>query len=327
MTIATNNGVPIIRDGKVVTSCSCCGGWFCYSPTAGACCNGTQCRVVQQCDCDTEAGEVFKGVGTVCSPNPCVGRCCDQTGYCQEGSEQDCIGAGKVWQQGGVCEPNTCPRPCGCTGNEFVPSQIVLSVSNAAFVQFFRFPPRGYSEGQLEAARAAQIAFLNQITISANPGSCQFIGDPEYQRNNLAPNGGCSPFSYYGAQVIGGFEFAFRAFLFQTPPARIAMRFAAGRTLAAGGGEVFSGSVAGANSEGLTYESEIDVCIENQEIVSLPDRRCTFLLGGFDYIQQCGWNSITDPSYPANMWAADRHSGNIYSADFTLQMMPANPLP
>ena len=30
MTIATNNGVPIIRDGKVVTDCGCCGGWYCF---------------------------------------------------------------------------------------------------------------------------------------------------------------------------------------------------------------------------------------------------------------------------------------------------------
>lgn len=70
MTIATNNGVPIIQNGNFVTSCACCG-WTCYAPDAGACCNGTQCRVVQQCDCNAAAGEVFKGVGTTCSPNPC----------------------------------------------------------------------------------------------------------------------------------------------------------------------------------------------------------------------------------------------------------------
>ena len=38
----------------------------------GACCNGTTCSVKPQCQCDAAAGEVFKGVGTVCSPNPCV---------------------------------------------------------------------------------------------------------------------------------------------------------------------------------------------------------------------------------------------------------------
>ena len=41
----------------------------------GACCNGTTCSVKPQCQCDAAAGEVFKGVGTVCSPNPC-NPCC-----------------------------------------------------------------------------------------------------------------------------------------------------------------------------------------------------------------------------------------------------------
>lgn len=44
----------------------------------GACCNGTTCSVKPQCQCDAEAGEVFEGVGTVCSPNPC-GCCGDGT--------------------------------------------------------------------------------------------------------------------------------------------------------------------------------------------------------------------------------------------------------
>jgi len=38
----------------------------------GACCNGTTCSVKPQCQCNAAAGEVFKGVGTVCSPNPAV---------------------------------------------------------------------------------------------------------------------------------------------------------------------------------------------------------------------------------------------------------------
>jgi hypothetical protein len=39
----------------------------------GACCEGTTCTVKPQCQCQG-AGQVFKGVGTVCTPNPC--------GYC-----------------------------------------------------------------------------------------------------------------------------------------------------------------------------------------------------------------------------------------------------
>ena len=40
----------------------------------GACCEGTSCTVKPQCQCQG-AGKVFKGVGTVCDPNPCL--CCD----------------------------------------------------------------------------------------------------------------------------------------------------------------------------------------------------------------------------------------------------------
>lgn len=40
-------------------------------PLSGACCNGTDCRVCHPCDCDSSIGEVFQGVGTSCSPNPC----------------------------------------------------------------------------------------------------------------------------------------------------------------------------------------------------------------------------------------------------------------
>jgi hypothetical protein len=41
----------------------------------GACCEGTTCAVKPQCQCQG-AGKVFKGVGTVCTPNPC--GCCSR---------------------------------------------------------------------------------------------------------------------------------------------------------------------------------------------------------------------------------------------------------
>lgn len=36
----------------------------------GACCEGGTCSVKPQCQCQG-AGKVFKGLGTVCSPDPC----------------------------------------------------------------------------------------------------------------------------------------------------------------------------------------------------------------------------------------------------------------
>lgn len=37
----------------------------------GACCEGTTCTVKPQCQCQG-AGKVFQGIGTTCSPNPCI---------------------------------------------------------------------------------------------------------------------------------------------------------------------------------------------------------------------------------------------------------------
>jgi len=41
----------------------------------GACCEGTTCSVKPACRCQG-AGKVFRGVGTVCTPNPCL-CCCE----------------------------------------------------------------------------------------------------------------------------------------------------------------------------------------------------------------------------------------------------------
>lgn len=43
----------------------------------GACCEGTTCSVKPQCQCQG-TGKTFQGVGTVCTPNPCV--CCNSDG-------------------------------------------------------------------------------------------------------------------------------------------------------------------------------------------------------------------------------------------------------
>jgi hypothetical protein len=128
MSIATNNGVPIIRSGSIVTTCTCCG-WSCYAPDAGACCDGTNCRVVQQCDCDTENGEVFKGIGTTCEPNPCVGRCCQVNGNCEDGiTAAECAERnGYGFAAGTTCISNPCPIPC-CTGESRIPSSVSLRV-------------------------------------------------------------------------------------------------------------------------------------------------------------------------------------------------------
>jgi hypothetical protein len=75
----------------------------------GACCEGTTCTVKPQCQCQG-TGKVFKGVGTTCTPNPCVcpnagtnlelGRCCF-SGFTQSGeggkTKSQCDALGGTW--------------------------------------------------------------------------------------------------------------------------------------------------------------------------------------------------------------------------------------
>jgi len=64
MPLATKNGSLIVKSGGLAETCSCCG-----SPV-GACCTGSSCSITSQSECQG-TGQTFRGVGTVCSPNPC----------------------------------------------------------------------------------------------------------------------------------------------------------------------------------------------------------------------------------------------------------------
>jgi hypothetical protein len=63
---APSTGLANVGVGSFATEADCLN-----ACKEGACCNGTTCSVKPQCQCNAAAGEVFKGVGTVCSPNPC----------------------------------------------------------------------------------------------------------------------------------------------------------------------------------------------------------------------------------------------------------------
>jgi len=92
----TNTGIsynpPLSsRSGPFATEADCLN-----ACKEGACCNGTTCSVKPQCQCDAAAGEVFKGIGTVCSPNPCL--------------------------------------ICGCAENDDFPSEVLVEFSGFSFV-------------------------------------------------------------------------------------------------------------------------------------------------------------------------------------------------
>lgn len=79
----------------------------------GACCTGTTCTVKPQCQCNAAAGEVFKGVGTVCSPNPCTAACCVNN-ECFVKTADECAAAGGRFIQGGTCD-GRCPCVSGAS--------------------------------------------------------------------------------------------------------------------------------------------------------------------------------------------------------------------
>jgi hypothetical protein len=66
----TNSGGATAFSGPHKTEADCL-----QSCQEGACCEGTSCSVRPQCQCQG-AGKVFKGIGTTCTPNPCVPCSC-----------------------------------------------------------------------------------------------------------------------------------------------------------------------------------------------------------------------------------------------------------
>lgn len=64
-TSATHNPPLSTRSGPFTSQADCL-----EACKEGACCNGTTCTVKPQCQCNG-TGDVFKGIGTTCSPNPC----------------------------------------------------------------------------------------------------------------------------------------------------------------------------------------------------------------------------------------------------------------
>ena len=87
-------------------------------PPVGACCTGATCAILSAYDCSQISGS-YKGNGTVCSPNPCIGACCYLDGSCTLGLPSDCTG-GTYHGDGTVCSPNPCPQPGMNCGNPFL---------------------------------------------------------------------------------------------------------------------------------------------------------------------------------------------------------------
>ncbi len=71
------------------------------------------CTILSESDCNTLLG-TFRGLGTVCDPNPCIGACCID-GTCFSGiSEFDCENGGGAYQgDESTCDPDPCTGGSG----------------------------------------------------------------------------------------------------------------------------------------------------------------------------------------------------------------------
>ena len=74
----------------------------------GACCVGRSCEVTDEGECFFSGG-VFRGLGTTCDPNPCLGACCN-AGRCTEGlSESECTDRNGYFQgRATLCRNHQC---------------------------------------------------------------------------------------------------------------------------------------------------------------------------------------------------------------------------
>lgn len=102
--VSTYNGFPgsgPTTGGAYATEAACN-----QACKEGACCTGTTCSVKPQCQCQG-TGQTFKGIGTTCTPNPCVGPCC-VAGVCSLKTVAECASLGGTMQSGTVCTCFTC---------------------------------------------------------------------------------------------------------------------------------------------------------------------------------------------------------------------------
>jgi hypothetical protein len=79
------------------------------APELGACCDGATCTITPPAACLPPA--VYKGNGSICTPNPCVGACCHiALGTCTQELAANCLPPDLYRGDGTLCTtPNICP--------------------------------------------------------------------------------------------------------------------------------------------------------------------------------------------------------------------------
>ena len=139
----------------------------------GACCEGTTCSVKPQCQCQG-TGKTFKGVGTTCSPNPCVTPCIP---CCESGLSPSYINVTLATSVTGVvCRQTTATTTAGPYPNYTASKTVTLSKAsipeNNPFSACYRWTFADDYESQWAATGYAQrsepIATVVSVMIAKN---------------------------------------------------------------------------------------------------------------------------------------------------------------
>jgi hypothetical protein len=274
----------------------------------GACCDGTTCSVKPQCQCDAAAGEVFKGIGTVCSPNPCVGRCCQVNGNCEDGITQaQCDERnGYLFVPGATCDSNPCPIPCGCLGDSRIPSSVSLQAVGGSVVRINQIPRFGATNEYLDSLWPGFEAGINGISvtapITAGAGGSFFLSGCSH------PSGGGWVYNLFSklGQCGGGWVVCF--ILARTRPF-------------GGGYSRQTGCISASGVPVLASSQDIIPaiqCITEDTVIDFPGFSVILEPPGFTDLSLCG---TTVPSAQGSTIRA------LVDLRLTLHYEPPNPLP
>jgi hypothetical protein len=148
----------------------------------GACCEGTTCTVKPQCQCQG-TGQTFKGVGTTCTPNPCLCPCCMGAPPDEILFSYSALGVTKVTQSGygGI--------QYGCfSGSRVVTLSRSVNRSQYAYISD-GCVAWGYSDASLDVA----------LTIATGmPSPPLYISDPSVCSVHLTLTFLGVPYTYFG---------------------------------------------------------------------------------------------------------------------------------
>jgi hypothetical protein len=128
----------------------------------GACCEGTSCSVKPQCQCQG-TGKTFKGVGTVCTPNPCDTSCKPCNGGTTASKATVTAVVDNIVLRASPTNPFTLEQLNGWLAGTYILDKTDIGASGLVYYQFGGYPvPTGSrSADMLYACSVAGDSFID----------------------------------------------------------------------------------------------------------------------------------------------------------------------